>query len=156
MKLIHTLAPLFLFAVGSIGCASLAPYGGMMAQPGGAPATGAAPASAAGSPASPSSPSAMTSPSSNEGAAAASSSPVSVNIRNSCGKTVKVFFGQKPKFGSGTYSSASSNSVSSHSFRPGDLFWIVDDNENGVASVAVEPGTKEIEIRGACSELASR
>jgi nucleoid-associated protein YgaU len=155
MKLVHTLAPLFLFAVGSIGCASLAPYGGMMAQPGAAPANAASPASAAGSPATPGSPAAAAA-ATNEGAAAASTSSVSVNIRNSCGKTVKVFFGEKPKFGSGTYSSASSNSVSSHTFRPGDLFWIVDESENGVASVTVESSTKEIEIRGACSELASR
>ena len=36
--------------------------------------------------------------------------PVSVTIRSACSKTVKVFYGDKPKFGSGTYSSISSNS----------------------------------------------
>ena len=85
-----------------------------------------------------------------------SAGPVSVTIRSSCGKTVKVFFGEKPKFGSGTYSTASSNSVSSHSFKPGEQFWIVDDSQNGVANIAVGGTTKEIEILGSCDQLAAR
>jgi hypothetical protein len=83
-------------------------------------------------------------------------STVSVTIKNSCGETVKVFFGDKPKFGSGTYSSASENSRSNHSFSPGDQFWIVDDSQNGVANVAVTESTREIEILGSCDRLAAR
>ncbi|GMV14660.1 MAG: hypothetical protein AMXMBFR56_28840 [Polyangiaceae bacterium] len=152
MKLAFSFAPLFLAALA--GCTSLGAYGGMMAQPGAAttPAAGS-PATAAPSPgaATPSTESVAKS-----AAKPAAPSSVSVTIRNTCGKTVKVFFGQKPKFGSGTYSTASSNSVQSHSFRPGDLFWIVDQSENGVANVEVKDSTKEIEIRGSCTELAQR
>lgn len=150
MKLAYSIAPLFLAALA--GCTSLGAYGGVMAQPGmaGTPATGT-PATTTPGTATPSTASVAES-----AATPAAPSSVSVTIRNSCGKTVKVFFGQKPKFGSGTYSTASSNSVQSHSFRPGDLFWIVDQSENGVANVEVKDSTKEIEIRGSCTELAQR
>jgi hypothetical protein len=119
----------------------------------------AAGAPAAGAPAA-ASPGAAT-PTAPTGAASESSTPttpssVSVTIKNSCGETVKVFFGDKPKFGSGTYSSASENSRSNHSFSPGDQFWIVDDSQNGVANVAVTESTREIEIVGSCDRLAAR
>jgi hypothetical protein len=99
-----------------------------------------------------------TSPAGSETASSESSTPgpVSVTIRSSCDKTVKVFFGEKPKFGSGTYSTASSNSRSSHSMSPGDQFWIVDDAQNGVANVAVSESTREIEILDSCDRLAAR
>jgi len=136
------------FALG--GCAGLASYGAMMSQP-------ASPAGATNTPA--------TTPTNSETAvpseAAASekaSGPtsVSVTIRNTCGETVKIFYGDKPKFGSGTYSTASGNSSMSHTFRPGDSFWIVDDHENGVANVSVEENTRQIEIGSDCSKLATR
>ncbi len=154
MKLCLAFAPVFLAALA--GCTGLGAYGAMMAQPGaaGSPTAGA-PNAAAATPASTPTPS-PAAVASESAKPAASPSSVSVTIRNSCGKTVKVFFGNKPKFGSGTYSTASSNSVQSHSFRPGDLFWIVDQSENGLASVEVKDSTREIEIRGGCSELASR
>lgn len=158
MKLVHSLAPMFLASLA--GCGGLGAYGSMIAQPGvaGAPAAGspAAGSPVAGSPSVP----ASTSPAApNESAAdskPAGPSSVSVTIRNTCGKSVKLFFGAKPKFGSGTYSSASSNSVQSRSFRPGDLLWIVDQSENGLANVEVTDTTREIEIRGGCTELARR
>ncbi len=142
-------------APAAIACAPLAQYGAISAgQPGAtAPSTGGLPASSP----------ATNAPLANAGAtesespaAAAAPSSVSVSIRNSCGRTVKVFYGSKPKFGSGTYSSASDNSVSNHSFRPGDQFWIVDDSQNGVANVVVDQNTREIEITGACDRLAAR
>lgn len=82
--------------------------------------------------------------------------PVYVTIRSSCGHTVPVFYGDKPKFGSGTRSSVSSNSVSSHSFRVGEMFWIIDDSENGVDSVSIGPNTREIEITSGCNRIAGR
>jgi hypothetical protein len=151
MKLCLSFAPVVLFLFGSVGCGALAPYSSaMMSQPGAAASQpSSAGQSATGLPSS--------SPeSSSESAASSAPSAVSVNIRNSCGKTVKVFYGEKPKFGSGTYSTSDSNSISSHSFKPGDLFWIVDDSENGVASVSVKDATHEIEITGDCRELAAR
>ncbi len=153
MKLCLSFASLFVLALGAGGCSALAPYSGMMAQPGAAGATPGA--SGTGTPGTSTS-TAPSSPSSESSSPASGPSVVSVNIRSSCDKTVKVFFGEKPKFGSGTYSSASSNSVSSHSFKPGELFWIVDDGENGLASVTVKDGTREIEILGSCHELAAR
>ncbi|NVB81607.1 MAG: hypothetical protein HOV81_24650 [Kofleriaceae bacterium] len=88
--------------------------------------------------------------------APAPAGPVSVTIRSACSKTVKVFYGDKPKFGSGTYSSISSNSVQSHSFRQGDMFWIVDDSENGLGSTSIGPGTRELEISSSCTSINAR
>ena len=81
--------------------------------------------------------------------------PVSVKLRNGCSETVKVFFGDKPKFGSGTYSSLSSNSSTNHSFMPGDMFWIVDEGQNGLSSVTVAENTREIEVRSGCTSLSA-
>lgn len=134
----------------SMGCAGLGQYGTMTGQPG-APAagtpstTGATPGAAATDPTGTASSTTPSGP-----------STVSVDIKSSCDKTVKVFFGDKPKFGSGTYSTASSNSRSSHTFKPGEQFWIVDESENGLANVSVAEGTREIEILGSCTALAQR
>jgi hypothetical protein len=83
-------------------------------------------------------------------------SSVSVTIRSRCSKTVRVFYGAKPKFGSGTTSSISSNSVQNKTFRPGDQMWIVDDRDNGLSSVQVSAATREIEVTASCSGLSSR
>ena len=83
-------------------------------------------------------------------------SPVSVTIRSKCSKTVKVFYGKDPKFGSGTRSSVSSNSVSSHTFRPGEQFWVVDDNDRGLGNAVASAGTREFEILASCTGIATR
>jgi len=90
------------------------------------------------------------------GGAPAPAGPVSVTIRSSCPSTVRVFYGDKPKYGSGTTSSISSNSVNSHSFQPGDMFWIVDASDNGVASVTVDDRIGTIEINGNCTSMSTR
>jgi hypothetical protein len=89
-------------------------------------------------------------------AATAPAGPVSVTIRSACSKTVKVFYGEKPKFGSGTYSSIDSNSVQSHSFRPGEMLWIVDESENGLGSATVSTGTRELEVGSSCTSISAR
>lgn len=99
---------------------------------------------------------ASSTPGATPAAAPAPAGPVSVTIRSSCGQTVKVFYGDKPKFGSGTYSTISSNSVQSHSFREGEQFWIVDDSENGVSSATISSGTRELEIGSSCSGISAR
>lgn len=81
---------------------------------------------------------------------------VSVSIRSACSQTVRVFYGDKPKFGSGTYSSISSNSVQSKSFQPGDMVWIVDSSDNGLSSVTVTENTREIEVSPNCDSLHER
>ena len=88
--------------------------------------------------------------------ASAPAGPVSVTIRSACSQTVKVFYGDKPKFGSGTYSSISSNSVQSHSFQPGDQLWIVDDSENGLSNATIGGSTRELEIGSSCTSISSR
>jgi hypothetical protein len=71
---------------------------------------------------------------------------VSVKLRNTCGKTVKMFFGQKPGFSSGRSDSMSSNSSTNMQLKPGDMVWLTDDNRNGMASVTVGDTTSEIEV----------
>lgn len=90
------------------------------------------------------------------GGAPAPAGPVSVTIRSACPSTVKVFYGDKPKFGSGTNSSISSNSVNSHTFQPGDMFWIIDESENGLDSVTVDDRVRTIEINRDCTSLSVR
>ncbi len=93
---------------------------------------------------------------SNSNSAPSGPETVSVTIRSACPSTVKVFYGDKPKFGSGTYSSIESNSVESHTFTAGDMMWIVDESENGLASTGVGAGTHEIEIQSGCTSLIAR
>jgi hypothetical protein len=88
-------------------------------------------------------------------AAPAASSHVSVTVRSQCSKTVRVFFGQKPKFGSGRTSSVSSNSVSNESFNTGDMMWIVDESDNGLASTTVSSSTHEITVGSDCRTLSA-
>jgi hypothetical protein len=98
------------------------------------------------------------SPPSGGGSAASTgaSGPISVTIRSACSKTARVFYGKDPKFGGGTTSSVSSNEVGRHTFQSGDMIWVVDDSENGLASVSVSTSTKEIEIGRDCRSLVAR
>lgn len=93
---------------------------------------------------------------SSSGAAPSGPSVVSVQLKNNCSSTVKLFFGSKPKFGSGRYSSLGSNTRTSESMKPGDMVWIVDDGQNGVASATVSASTREIEITSSCTGLSAR
>ena len=90
---------------------------------------------------------------SSSGSSGSSNGPVSVTIRSSCPQTVKVFYGNTPKYGSGTNSSISSNSVNSHSFQPGDMFWTVDDSGNGLGSTTISSSTRQIEIGSDCRSM---
>jgi hypothetical protein len=78
---------------------------------------------------------------------------VSVSIRSACSKTVKVFYGDKPKYGSGTTSSVSSNSVSSKQMQAGDMIWVVDDRDNGLGSVTIGETTRGVEIGSDCTSI---
>lgn len=80
----------------------------------------------------------------------------SVSLKNECSKTVKLFFGQKPKFGSGTYSSISSNTLTSRSGTVGDMIWIVDDGQNGLSSYSPRSGSQTVVITSGCGGFASR
>jgi hypothetical protein len=81
--------------------------------------------------------------------------PTTVEIKSECSKTVPVFYGEKPKFGSGKKSSVSSNSTSSEG-RNADgtlTVWIIDDKENGLASAKVTPDTKRVLIDKSCTSI---
>lgn len=93
---------------------------------------------------------------SSSGGSSSSQGPVSVTIRSSCPKTAPVFYGSKPKFGSGTQSSISTNSVQSHSFRVGDMFWVTDASGNGLDGVTVTERTRTLEIDSSCSRISER
>ncbi len=105
-------------------------------------------------------------PSSNAGRSSSASKPasrsksspkppsvVSVSIKNECKKKVKLFFGKKPKFGSGTYSSLGSNTITSRSMRPGDMVWIVDDSQNGISAATASEGTRRLKITRSCTGI---
>jgi hypothetical protein len=138
----------------SSACSMLGTYAGsassMMSQPG---------VAATGAPTTPSSPTTPATPAATpeaETKTASAPSTVSVTLVNTCSDTVKVFFGDKPKFGSGRYSSLSSNSRTNQTFKPGDQLWIVDDGQNGVANAKIEASTREIEVASGCKTLRAR
>jgi hypothetical protein len=79
---------------------------------------------------------------------------VSLSLHNDCPETVRLFFGQTPKFGSGTESSISSNSTESHSMREGEMVWIVDQSGNGMSSLTVSPGQTHVTITRSCTGFA--
>ena len=80
----------------------------------------------------------------------------SLSLKNECSKTVRLFFGQKPKFGSGTTSSIGANTIQSKSGSVGDLIWIVDASDNGVASYSPHAGSQSVVITSGCTGFAKR
>ena len=94
--------------------------------------------------------------SSSSGGGSSAPTVVSVTLRNSCSSTVKVFFGDNPKFGSGRQSSLGGNSRTSQQMKPGDMVWVIDDSSNGLASATVSSSTREIEVTSSCTSISSR
>jgi hypothetical protein len=89
------------------------------------------------------------------GGGSGSSGPAmwSLTLHNSCSKTVKLFFGDKPKFGSGKYTTLGSNNVTSYTGSSGDMIWIVDESENGLSSMSPS-GSQNMQITSGCSGFA--
>ncbi len=81
---------------------------------------------------------------------------VSVSLKNTCPKTVRLFFGDKPKFGSGRYTTLGSNTITSESMQEGDMIWIVDESENGLSSTSVSQGGRNLEILPSCTGFTVR
>ena len=90
--------------------------------------------------------------------AAKPSVPTMVEIRSECSKTVDVFLGEKPKFGSGTKTQVSGNSTSTRGRKADGTLtvWLIDDKENGIASVNVTPETKRVVIGSSCKDITAR
>jgi len=77
---------------------------------------------------------------------------VSVTLHNDCSNTVKLFLGEKPKFGSGTNTSLGSNTTTSYQMKPGDMIWITDESENGISSTSIGGGSSQsIRIMSSCT-----
>ena len=87
---------------------------------------------------------------------AASSSHFSMSLKNECRQTVKLFIGDKPKYGSGTSTSVSSNSINSYSGMGPKTYWIVDSSGNGLSSYTARPGSNSVRILPSCTGFASR
>ena len=88
--------------------------------------------------------------------APATSSHFSMSLKNECRQTVKLFIGDKPKYGSGTSTSVSSNSINSYSGMGPKTYWIVDNSGNGLSSYTASPGTNSVRILPSCTGFARR
>jgi hypothetical protein len=80
---------------------------------------------------------------------------VNVRLYNACSQTVRLFFGDKPGFSSGTETSLSSNTSTSYSMREGDMIWIVIDGR-GASSYSASAGNSSIQITSSCGGFAPR
>ena len=90
--------------------------------------------------------------SSSSSSAPAAPQVISVSLHNDCPNTVKLFLGEKPKFGSGTNTSLGSNTTTSYQMKPGDMIWITDDSENGLSSTSIGGGSSQsIRIMPSCT-----
>ncbi|MFO0675355.1 MAG: hypothetical protein U0169_02400 [Polyangiaceae bacterium] len=81
--------------------------------------------------------------------------PTTVEIKNECTKSVPVFYGEKPKFGSGTKSTLGGNSINSIG-RGADgslVVWITDKNENGLVKANVTKETKRVVVASDCKAI---
>jgi hypothetical protein len=79
----------------------------------------------------------------------------SLSLKNNCPHTVRLFIGDKPKYGSGKYTTVSSNSITSYSGFAPQTFWIVDKSDNGISSFTAT-GRHNVQITSSCSGFASR
>jgi hypothetical protein len=79
---------------------------------------------------------------------------VSVSIKVECRDSVDVFYGKDPKFGSGTSSRLGGNSLQNHTFMPGDMMWITDEQRNGTGSVTISENTHDVVV--ACNGISAR
>jgi hypothetical protein len=74
-----------------------------------------------------------------------------VTFHNDCPRTVKLFFGTTPKFGSGTESSFSANSTESRSMREGEMVWIIDQSGSGISSLTETLAQTHVAINRPCT-----
>jgi hypothetical protein len=81
--------------------------------------------------------------------------PSSLEMHSDCSKTVPLFLGEKPKFGSGTKTSIGSNTTTTFPRHPDGTMtvWIIDDSENGLASAFASPTTRRITVGSNCTSL---
>lgn len=80
-----------------------------------------------------------------------SATKVSFSIKNQCRRSVYIFIGTKPKYGSGTKSKLSSNSISSRTATVGDQLCIVTERGDAIACRSVSRGMGRVNIAPSCS-----
>lgn len=71
---------------------------------------------------------------------------VSFTLRNNAPKTVSIFIGTKPKFGSGLNSSIGGNTTSSFHGSTGNQLCIVQTNGDPISCMTLESSTSKVEI----------
>ena len=81
--------------------------------------------------------------------------PSSLEMHSDCGKTLPLFLGEKPKFGSGTKTSIGSNTTTTFPRHPDGTMtvWIIDDSENGITSAFADKKTRKINVGSDCKSL---
>jgi hypothetical protein len=138
--------PIFAVAAAALcgGCIIVQPPPGSAAQPTSAPAATTTVATPTAAPA--------------PAAARAPATPTTVEVHNDCGRTVNVFYGDKPKFGSGTKSAIGANTTTSASRKPDGTLevWIITDNEDPIASATVTATTRRVTIDRSCNALVAQ
>lgn len=88
------------------------------------------------------------------GGGSGGASTYSLRIHNSCSKTVVLFFGDKPKFGSGRTEHLGANNTTSYSGSAPQTVWIIDERENGLSSF-VASGSQSMQITSSCTGFSS-
>ncbi|MEO8799516.1 MAG: hypothetical protein ABI551_16610 [Polyangiaceae bacterium] len=100
----------------------------------------------------------MPSPDSSSNDEDTTSTPTTVEVHNDCTDAVPIFIGDRPRFGSGTKVALSADSTTSVP-RNGDgtvTIWLIDQNDNGLASVHVTKRMKRVEIGRSCRTIDSK
>jgi hypothetical protein len=91
---------------------------------------------------------------SSSGGSGGSPSTYSLRLHNSCSKPVLLFFGNKPKFGSGRKERLGTNTTTSYSGGAPQTVWIIDESENGLSSF-VASGSQSVQITSSCTGFSS-
>lgn len=80
--------------------------------------------------------------------ASASSLPknVSFTLKNNSSKTVRIFIGTKPKYGSGRYTTFSGNTITTEHGKEGDQICIVDGSDNPISCQTISGSAMRIDI----------
>jgi hypothetical protein len=79
--------------------------------------------------------------------------PLNVVVDNRCSATVFLFFGQEPRPNSNYYTTMNGRSQQSVMMMPGDRAWIIDENQNGIASTDVGVNTSRVVVDDSCDEI---
>jgi hypothetical protein len=84
--------------------------------------------------------------------------PSTITVHSDCPHTLPLFIGERPKWGSGTKTSISSNTTTTFGRHPDGTatVWIIDDSENGIASAHASPSTQRIEIGRNCTAISAQ